>query len=148
MTSQLFFSPCVQADAKKLKFDHGLVCEGVVELGELAAQAFQDKVLQTASLVTLTKKVLGATFMKDRRATMSNWAIHDLAFEQIQYAAADAWLSYHLLMALYRLSLRPMPHESHRKFHNFLKHGTSLLFWLLFFVFLRILWNSKDYCSA
>ena len=107
MTSQFFFSPCVQADVKKLKFDHGLVCEGVVELGELAAQAFQDKVLQTAGLVTLTEKVLGATHKKNRRATMSNWEIRDLTFQQIQYAAADAWLSYHLLMALNTLTENP-----------------------------------------
>lgn len=106
---KLLFSLYVQADVKKLKLDHDLICEGVVELGELAAQAFQDKALQTAGLITLTDKVLGATHKKDRRATMSNWEIRDLTFQQIQYAATDAWLSYHLLMALCALKENPPP---------------------------------------
>ena len=39
--------------------------------------------------------------------------------------------------------VRPMPHESQRKFHNLLQHGTLLLKSLLILVSLLQLWNSK-----
>lgn len=93
----------VQADTQKLKDDHGLVCKGEVELGRLASRVFNDKLLEKAGMVALTQRVLGSPHKKNRKATMSNWEIRDLTFQQIQYAAADAWLSYSILMSLLAL---------------------------------------------
>src|SRR6202048_718583 len=39
--------------------------------------------------------------------------------------------------------VRPLPHERHRKFHNFLQHGTLPKKSLLFLVFLLILWDFR-----
>lgn len=90
----------MQADTLKLKEDHSLVCSGEVDLGVLASTILRDTSLKKASMVTLTERFLGVPYKKNKRAQMSNWEIRDLTFQQIQYAAGDAWLSYSILMAL------------------------------------------------
>lgn len=42
---------------------------------------------------------------------MSNWENRELTYAQIQYAAADAWLSYSILVAL--LNYKEKPAVSH-----------------------------------
>jgi hypothetical protein len=51
-------------------------------------------------------------YKKNKRAQMSNWEIRDLTFQQIQYAAGDAWLSYSILMALDALKKQQPTHKS------------------------------------
>lgn len=91
---------CCQADTKKLKNDCDLICAGQVELTTLAVTTLKNSSFKKAGIATLTDKILGVAYKKNKRATMSNWEIRDLTHAQIQYAAADAWLSYSILMAL------------------------------------------------
>lgn len=90
----------LQADTTKLKNDWDLVCAGQVELTTLAVSKLRNTSLKRSGIATLTEKVLGMPYKKNKRATMSNWEIRDLTHAQIQYAAADAWLSYSIMMAL------------------------------------------------
>ncbi|KAG0575457.1 hypothetical protein KC19_5G005100 [Ceratodon purpureus] len=90
----------VLADTNKLKNDYDLICAGEVELTTLAVSTLKNTSLKKSGIATLTEKVLGVPYKKNKRATMSNWEIRDLTYAQIQYAAADAWLSYTILMAL------------------------------------------------
>ena len=90
----------VQADTNKLKNDYDLICAGEVELTTLAVSTLKNTSLKRSGIATLAEKVLGVSYKKNKRATMSNWEIRDLTYAQIQYAAADAWLSYSILMAL------------------------------------------------
>lgn len=91
---------CFQADTNKLKNDYDLICAGQVELTTLAVSKLKNASLTKSGIATLTEKILGVPYKKNKRATMSNWEIRDLTHAQIQYAAADAWLSYSILMAL------------------------------------------------
>ena len=86
----------VQAEsAKKLKFDHGLVREGVVELGELAAQAFNSRQGSSNCRPSDARRLARCLELHTRRrpeelaTTMSNCEIRDLTFQQIQYAGAE-----------------------------------------------------------
>jgi hypothetical protein len=90
----------IMADTNKLKNDCDLICAGQVELTTLAVTTLKNSAFKKAGIATLTDKILGAAYKKNKRATMSNWEIRDLTHAQIQYAAADAWLSYSILMAL------------------------------------------------
>lgn len=90
----------LQADTNKLKNDYGLICAGQVELTTLAVSKLKNSSLKKSGIATLTEKILGVPYKKNKRATMSNWEIRDLTHAQIQYAAADAWLSFSILMAL------------------------------------------------
>lgn len=90
----------LQADTNKLKNDYDLKCAGQVELTTLAVSTLNNTSLRKSGIATLTEKVLGVPYKKNKRATMSNWEIRDLTYAQIQYAAADAWLSYSILMTL------------------------------------------------
>lgn len=71
-----------------------------MELTTLAVTTLKNSAFKKAGIATLTEKILGVAYKKNKRATMSNWEIRDLTHAQIQYAAADAWLSYSILMAL------------------------------------------------
>jgi hypothetical protein len=110
----------IRADTLKLKEDHGLVCSGEVDLGVLASTILRDLSLKKASMVTLTERFLGVPYKKNKRAQMSNWEIRDLTFQQIQYAAGDAWLSYSILMALDALKKQ---HPTHKSSHGAGKGG-------------------------
>src|ERR1700738_4055097 len=50
----------------------------------------------------------------------------------------SVWVDIELKL---QVVLRAFPHERHRKFHNFLQHGTLPKKSLLFLVFLLILWD-------
>ena len=97
----------MQADTNKLKNDYDLICAGEVELTTLAVSTLKNTSLKKSGIATLTEKILGVPYKKNKRATMSNWEIRDLTYAQIQYAAADAWLSYSILMALLNYKVIP-----------------------------------------
>lgn len=97
----------ILADTKKLKKDYGLICAGEVELTTLAVSTLKNTSLKKSGIATLTEKVLGVPYEKNKRVTMSNWENRDLTYAQIHYAAADAWLSYSIMMAL--LNYKEMP---------------------------------------
>lgn len=67
--------------------------------------------LKKTGLASLTEIVLGVQYKKNKRTTMSNWENRELTYAQIQYAAADAWLSYSILVAL--LNYKEKPAVSH-----------------------------------
>ena len=54
----------------------------------------------TASLRTLSKRVLGVDLPKSRKLAMSNWAKVPLTNQQVAYAARDAWASAAILHEL------------------------------------------------
>lgn len=97
----------ILADTNKLKNDYDLICAGEVELTTLAVSTLKNTSLKKSGIATLTEKILGVPYKKNKRATMSNWEIRDLTYAQIQYAAADAWLSYSILMALLNYKVIP-----------------------------------------
>ncbi|CAM6040863.1 unnamed protein product [Sphagnum compactum] len=101
----------IKADTNKLKKDHGLVCAGEVELTTLAVLKLKVEALRKAGISSLTETVLGFPHKKDKKATMSNWETRELTLQQIQYAAADAWLSYTILIALLAIKEQPTIHR-------------------------------------
>ncbi|KAG6542182.1 hypothetical protein Mapa_016415 [Marchantia paleacea] len=90
----------VKGDVNKLYDDHGLKCRGEVDLGIYAAKICNDPKLKQAGLATLCGSLLGIPYKKNRKVTMSNWAVQGLSYDQISYAATDAWIAFSLLTTL------------------------------------------------
>ncbi|KAL2649731.1 hypothetical protein R1flu_017859 [Riccia fluitans] len=90
----------VKGDINKLGEAYDLRCQGEVDLGAYAAVVFKDAKLKQAGLATLCSLILGMPFKKSKKITTSNWAVQGLSYNQIVYAATDAWVAYTMLTAL------------------------------------------------
>ncbi|KAL3702198.1 hypothetical protein R1sor_020220 [Riccia sorocarpa] len=90
----------VKGDISKLSEAYDLTCRGEVDLGAYAAEVFKDPKLKQAGLTTLSTLILDIPFKKSKRITTSNWAVQGLSYNQIVYAASDAWIAYSMLTAL------------------------------------------------
>ncbi|BBM99354.1 hypothetical protein MPTK1_1g20700 [Marchantia polymorpha subsp. ruderalis] len=90
----------VKQDIRKLCDDYGLKCRGEVDLCTYAVKICNDPKLKGAGLAALCGSVLGIAYKKERKVTMSNWAVQGLSLGQIFYAATDAWIAYSLLTTL------------------------------------------------
>ncbi|XP_026384169.1 Werner Syndrome-like exonuclease [Papaver somniferum] len=95
----IFVGSGVDADAHKLKVDHGLMVARTEELGSLAAYKLPDSNwLHRAGLKNLVKEVLQQELPKRGYGypLLSNWESDFLSDEQIEYACLDAVVSFKL----------------------------------------------------
>eukprot|EP00899_Mesostigma_viride_P021606 jgi/Mesvir1/29447/Mv23026-RA.1 len=93
----------INGDTKKLREDHGIPSNGEVELCTLAIRRLGDASLKGVGLKHLARRVLDWDMPKNRKLTMSNWAVRDLNQRQVHYAAQDAWASHAILDRLMRM---------------------------------------------
>jgi len=84
----------IDGDIQKLQRDHGLKCNGAIELTTLAAKKYERVDLKGAGLKALAKLVINFDMVKQKKVTMSNWANRCLDRIQLEYACLDAWVSY------------------------------------------------------
>ncbi|CAK9264606.1 unnamed protein product [Sphagnum jensenii] len=84
----------IHGDIQKLQRDHGLECNGAIELTTLAAKKYERVDLKGAGLKALAKLVINFDMVKQKKVTMSNWANRCLDQIQLEYACLDAWVSY------------------------------------------------------
>lgn len=90
----------VLADGKRLLHDHGLECQGGIELTKLAVERLQRDELRHVGLKVLVQEVLGLKMDKPKKVTLSNWAKLKLDPAQVEYACMDAWASFALSQKL------------------------------------------------
>ena len=87
-------------DGKRLLNDHGLSCQGTIELTTLAVERLKREELGHVGLKVLVQEVLGVQMEKRKSVTMSNWAQRILNDAQVEYACIDAFVSYALCQKL------------------------------------------------
>lgn len=81
----------IQEDVRKFKNDYGVDCRNVVELGPLAANVLGSP---ARGLSELALTVVGLEVEKPIDVTLSDWSARALSFEQIKYAAIDAYAAF------------------------------------------------------
>lgn len=82
------------SDAAKLKADYGLSCKNVVDVRELAAGQYPDRLSARAGLADIAKVVAGLEVSKPDHVRRSAWGNAVLSNEQVQYATIDAFASF------------------------------------------------------
>ncbi|RCV26521.1 hypothetical protein SETIT_5G252200v2 [Setaria italica] len=97
-----FFGVGVEADAERLRDDHGLEVANAVDLRGRVAEYMDRADLRQAGLRAIVGAVLGADLVKPRRVTMSRWDARRLSDEQIGYACIDAFVSSEVARKLQR----------------------------------------------
>ncbi|KAL0411023.1 UNVERIFIED_CONTAM: hypothetical protein Slati_3692000 [Sesamum latifolium] len=91
----------VQEDMMKLYDHHGLTVVNTADLNELATLASGADGREYNHLgLKKAGRILGKAMMKLLRVTLSKWDSHDLDFEQVEYAAIDAFVSFQIAHAL------------------------------------------------
>ncbi|CAO1948422.1 unnamed protein product [Urochloa humidicola] len=104
-----FFGVGVEADAARLRADHGLAVANAVDLRGLAAEVMGRPELRQAGLRGVVVAVLGSNLNKPQRVTMSRWDARTLSGEQVSYACVDAFVSSEVARRLQALqSHEPM----------------------------------------
>lgn len=86
----------IQNDVERLKMDYDLDVANAVDLAHLAADQWGSRNLRNAGLKGLAWEVLGIEIDKPRRVTLSRWDNRYLAYDQIQYACIDAFISFEI----------------------------------------------------
>ena len=85
----------IHPDVIKLLKDTGLQCKGAIDLVELASRSGYTK-QHGQGLKTLAMSVLGIEMIKPKKVQLSNWENLPLSYNQICYAALDAWVGIKL----------------------------------------------------
>ncbi|CAN4075995.1 unnamed protein product [Withania somnifera] len=93
----------VRGDTKKLERDHRLFVASTVDLNQLALLVYGEKVYGKMGLKRMTKEVLGKVMEKPLNVTLSKWDAEELVYEQVEYAAIDAFVSFALGKNLFNL---------------------------------------------
>ncbi|MED6134929.1 hypothetical protein PIB30_041487 [Stylosanthes scabra] len=93
-SNNTFVGVGIEADAQKLLEDYNLRVANCTDLGRLAEHALGEREMRNASLTTLAARVMEVEFEKHSYITRSNWGDEWLHFLQVQYACADAFVSY------------------------------------------------------
>lgn len=86
----------IDGDVERLSDDHDISVGHTTDLRGLAAEKMNRPELNQKGLARLAEEVLGVEVRKPRRVTMSRWDQRDLTFDQIKYAAVDAFLSFEI----------------------------------------------------
>ncbi|CAH9098707.1 unnamed protein product [Cuscuta epithymum] len=94
----------VQGHAQQLLQDHGLVVGNVLDLQFLATCIYRSRELLWIGLETLAMKVLGLKMDRPSKILQSNWELDDLSFEQITFAAKDAYMSFRIGLTLVNIN--------------------------------------------
>ncbi|CAI7761370.1 unnamed protein product [Closterium sp. NIES-54] len=90
----------IEAAAKLLESDYGLPCNGLVELGQLAAKIYHNKRWRQADLDEMNYQLVGTPVMKPRRVGPAEWWRQGLGWNQIQLAVLDAWMAFSVFSEL------------------------------------------------
>lgn len=89
----------IDGDSVKLFHDHGVSIKDVEDLSDLANKKFGGG-LKKWSLASLTETLVCKELLKPNRIRLGNWEVRPLSKEQLQYAATDAYASWHLYHVL------------------------------------------------
>ncbi|KAM2567684.1 hypothetical protein TB1_010025 [Malus domestica] len=90
----------IESDCEKLLLDYGLRVANWVDLRGFAAERLGVGELRNAGLKRLASAVLGKELQKPKRVMMSRWDSQWLSYDQIRYAAVDAFFSYEIARQL------------------------------------------------
>lgn len=91
----------VQGDVDKLRAHHGLEVHNWVDLRYLAAEQLGMPALKRAGLQDVAWEVMGVWPDKPHHVRVSAWDAPRLTREQLQYACADAFVSFEVGRRLY-----------------------------------------------
>mmetsp|Transcript_20389 Transcript_20389/g.48544 ORF Transcript_20389/g.48544 Transcript_20389/m.48544 type:complete len:385 (-) Transcript_20389:90-1244(-) len=99
------------ADNSKMKYSFCWGVENFARLVDLQVVAKDLGYGSRCGLGELAKQVLGLSLLKNDKVTRSNWEARQLSDDQVEYAAADAFLTGHLLrcLGLWHSSPSPCP---------------------------------------
>ncbi|TMW94592.1 hypothetical protein EJD97_010041 [Solanum chilense] len=86
----------VEGDAEKLLRDHKLFVSNTVDLNRLALSVYGEEVYGKMGLKRMAKEVLGKVMEKPKNVTLSKWDAEELLYEQVEYAAIDAFMSFEI----------------------------------------------------
>ncbi|XP_022722592.1 Werner Syndrome-like exonuclease [Durio zibethinus] len=92
----------IGGDAVKVFRDYNVSVKAVEDLSYLANQKLNSDP-QNWSLAALTEKLVCKELPKPKRIRLGNWELYPLSKEQLQYAATDAFASWHLYQVLKNL---------------------------------------------
>ncbi|CAN7015640.1 unnamed protein product [Brassica oleracea var. botrytis] len=89
----------IDGDSVKLFHDHGVSIKDVEDLSDLANKKIGGG-LKKWGLASLTETLVCKELLKPHRIRLGNWEVRPLSKEQLQYAATDAYASWHLYHVL------------------------------------------------
>ncbi|MCD7450479.1 hypothetical protein HAX54_006550 [Datura stramonium] len=93
----------VKGDAEKLLRDHRLLVANTVDLNRLALSIYGEEVYGKMGLKRMAKEVLGKVMEKPLNVTLSKWDAEELVYEQVEYGAIDAFVSFEIGKNLFNL---------------------------------------------
>ncbi|CAN4077977.1 unnamed protein product [Withania somnifera] len=96
-----FLGVGVHGDVLKLFKDYGLYVANPVDLNKLALLVREDEEYGRIGLKRMAYEVLGKVMTKPFNVTMSEWDAEVLVYEQVEYAAIDAFVSFELGINLF-----------------------------------------------
>ncbi|XP_055819681.1 uncharacterized protein LOC129888724 [Solanum dulcamara] len=99
----MFVGVGVKGDAEKLLRDHKLFVANTVDLNRLALSFYGEEVYGKMGLKRMAKEVLGKVMEKPLNVTLSKWDAEELVYEQVEYAAIDAFASFEIARNLFNL---------------------------------------------
>ncbi|KAK8492785.1 hypothetical protein V6N12_046823 [Hibiscus sabdariffa] len=85
----------IDGDAVKMFSDYNVSVKPLEDLSDLANQKF-DRERRNWSLAALTEELICKELPKPKKIRLGNWELYPLSKEQLQYAATDAFASWHL----------------------------------------------------
>ncbi|KAL0867339.1 hypothetical protein Bca101_046457 [Brassica carinata] len=85
----------IDGDSVKLFHDHGVSIKDVEDLSDLANRKIGGG-LKKWGLASLTETLVCKELLKPNIIRLGNWEMRPLSKEQLQYAATDAYASWHL----------------------------------------------------
>lgn len=89
----------IGGDAVKVFNDYNVSVKAVEDLSNLANQKL-NRDCQHWSLAALTETLVCKELPKPKKIRLGNWELYPLSKEQLQYAATDAFASWHLYQVL------------------------------------------------
>ncbi|XWS13351.1 hypothetical protein CRYUN_Cryun36dG0030300 [Craigia yunnanensis] len=89
----------IGGDAVKVFNDYNVSVKALEDLSHLGNQKI-NRDRQNWSLAALTEKLVCKELPKPKRIRLGNWELYPLSKEQLQYAATDAFASWHLYQVL------------------------------------------------
>ncbi|ESQ56299.1 hypothetical protein EUTSA_v10025908mg [Eutrema salsugineum] len=92
----------IDGDSVKLFHDHGVSIKDVEDLSDLANKKIGGD-SKKWGLASLTETLVCKELLKPNRIRLGNWEVQPLSKEQLQYAATDAYASWHLYQVLKEL---------------------------------------------
>lgn len=88
----------IDGDSVKLFHDYGVSIKDVEDLSDLANQKIGGD--KKWGLASLTETLVCKELLKPNRIRLGNWEFYPLSKQQLQYAATDAYASWHLYKVL------------------------------------------------